>query len=155
MEFVPNVLIAVAAQWLILVPAAFVAVVVIARRRWKSDGIAAIAASAVTIGAVKIAGACFSEPRPFAVEGIVPLVSHAPDNAFPSDHLAACGLAFAYLWPRSKPLALATLAIAVAIAAARVAARLHWPVDVLAGFLLGFAATATVQWTLTKFRASL
>ncbi len=133
----PNLAIAFAAQWLLLVPVAFVAIVIISRRRWKRDAIEAIAASIGTIALVKLAAAFVHEARPFVVEHVAPLVAHPPDNAFPSDHLAACGLAFAYLLPRSKALAFATLVIAAAIGYARVAANLHWPLDVAAGFVLG------------------
>jgi undecaprenyl-diphosphatase len=134
--------IAFAAQWLIIVPALLVAAVILVRRSWKRDLVEAFLAGAGTIALVKIAGTLFVEPRPFVVEHLHPLVAHAPDNAFPSDHLAACGLACAYLFVRSRVLAAAALLTAGAIAYARVAAHLHWPPDVAVGFLLGTLAAA-------------
>jgi undecaprenyl-diphosphatase len=127
------------AQWLLIVPAGLVAVVILARRQWKRDLLDAVFGGLATIALVKLAGASFAEARPFVVEHVQPLVAHAPDNAFPSDHLAACGLAFAYLLPRSRIAAIATLVFAGAIGYARVAARLHWPDDVVVGFVLGVA----------------
>lgn len=113
-----------------------------ARRNWKHDLFEAGFAGIATIALVKIAGSLFVEPRPFIVEHLQPLVAHSADNAFPSDHLAACGLAFAYLFPRSKIMAGIVLLSAGVIAYARVAAHLHWPLDVLVGFLLGMLAAA-------------
>ncbi len=130
-------MIAFAAQWLVVVPALLVIAAIAIRRTWKRDLVEALLGGLGTIALVKIAGSLFTEPRPFVVEHLRPLVAHPPDNAFPSDHLAACGLAFAYVWPRSRGMAVLTLLLSAAIGYARVAARLHWPGDIVAGFLLG------------------
>lgn len=147
-----SVAIALVAQWLLLLPAGLVLAVVLVRRRWRFDLIEGTLAGAATILLVKLAGALHGEARPFVVQGVRPLVAHAADNAFPSDHLAACGLAFVYLWPRSKPLALVTLIAAALIATARVLAHLHWPLDVAAGFALGAIAAGSVRAGLTLGR---
>ncbi|MBM3205141.1 hypothetical protein FJZ48_04175, partial [Candidatus Uhrbacteria bacterium] len=34
----------------------------------------------------RIASRLYFHPRPFVVEGVAPLIPHAPDNGFPSDH---------------------------------------------------------------------
>ncbi|MFN2448272.1 MAG: phosphatase PAP2 family protein [Candidatus Baltobacteraceae bacterium] len=131
------------AQWFIVIPALLVVASVALRKRWKLDGLEAASAAALTVALVKLAAAVRAEPRPFIVEHAHPLVAHAPDNAFPSDHLAACGLAFVYLWTRDKRMAAVALLAAALIAAARVLAKLHWPVDVAVGFALGsLGATA-------------
>lgn len=131
---------AFAAQWLLIVPALLVLTAIVLRRNWKWDLIEAFVAGLATIALVKIAGSFFVEPRPFVAEHVQPLVAHAADSAFPSDHLAACGLAFMYLFTRSRAMAAAVLLLAAAIAYARVAARLHWPLDVAVGFVLGMLA---------------
>jgi undecaprenyl-diphosphatase len=70
---------------------------------------------------------------------IVPL----PDNAsFPSGHAAtafAAATAIAILSPRMRPYA---LALAAAIALSRVYLRVHFPLDILAGGLIGAALGA-------------
>jgi membrane-associated phospholipid phosphatase len=146
-------LISVVAQWFLIVPAVIVAAVIYFRAQWTLDLVEAAAAGVLTIAFVKASGALRFEPRPFIVEHVRPLVAHAPDNAFPSDHLAACGLAFAYLWPRSKPLAAITLLFAAAIGAARVAAHLHWPIDIATGFVLGALAAAIAHALVTHVPA--
>src|SRR5437762_375316 len=35
----------------------------------------------------KIAGHFYYDPRPFVSDGITPLIQHAADNGFPSDHV--------------------------------------------------------------------
>lgn len=115
------------------------------RRQWRGDSIEAALAGVATIGLVKLAAALHFEQRPFVSEHVHALVTHAADNSFPSDHLAAAGLAFAFLWPRSKPMALAALVTAIVLGAARVALFLHWPVDVIAGFALGALAVILVR----------
>jgi len=137
--------IAFASQWLLLVPAILVVAAIARRSQWAPDLIEAALAGIATIAFVKIAGMAVFENRPFIVEHLRPIVPHGADNSFPSDHLAACGLAVVYLWPRSKPLAIISLFAAALIAVARVVARLHWPFDVVGGFVLGSVATAIVH----------
>ncbi|HEV2262061.1 MAG TPA: phosphatase PAP2 family protein [Candidatus Rubrimentiphilum sp.] len=121
------------------------------RRAWRLDLTEAILAGLVTIAFVKIAGVAFFHARPFVAGARSPLVSHAADNSFPSDHLAACGLAIGYLWTRNRTFAVVAGCCAVLIGAARVLAGLHWPVDVIAGALLGIAAVAIVRVTALRF----
>lgn len=133
------------AQWLLLLPAALVLLAVVARRRWRADVLEAIIAGALTIAFAKIGGALYMHARPFIVYGRTPLVAHAPDNAFPSDHLAACGLAFGFLWTRSKGFAAIVAVCAALIGAARVLAGLHWPIDIVAGFVFGVLAIVAAR----------
>lgn len=137
--------IALVAQWALVVPAVFVAAAIMMRARWRADLVEAALDGLMTIVLVKIAGTLYFEPRPFIVEHLQPLVPHAPDNAFPSDHLAAIGLGFAFLWPRSRTLALVTLLVAAAVGTARVLARLHSPTDIFSGFALGVLAVVLVR----------
>ena len=125
------------AMWGIVLPLLFVLIVTVRRGKWRLDISQGALGGLATILIVKIAAAFFYERRPFLVEHLHPLVAHAADNAFPSDHLAACGLAVGYLWPRSRALALLAIVVAFAIAIARVLARLHYPQDVIAGFAFG------------------
>jgi undecaprenyl-diphosphatase len=139
------VLAKLAAQWLIVLPLALVLWVIVRRRRWRADFLEAAVGGLLTIGLVKLAGMAYFHARPFVVYHVRPIVPHAPDNAFPSDHLAACGLAFRYLWARQRTVAVVTLICAAAIGAARVLTLLHWPVDIAAGFLAGAIACTLAQ----------
>lgn len=131
--------IAFAASWGLLVPFALVLVAVatsVSRRRAICEG---ALGSAVTIILVKAGALLYVHPRPFVVHHVLPLVNHAADNSFPSDHAAAAGLAVAYLWPRSPAAATAAAAFGLLVGAARIAAQLHWPIDIAGGYMFGVA----------------
>ncbi|NNN09335.1 MAG: phosphatase PAP2 family protein [Acidimicrobiaceae bacterium] len=92
-----------------------------------------------------IGGHLYYDPRPFVTEHITPLFAHAPDNGFPSDHaLLTSFLGFSVL-PYSKKVGAVLLAIAVAVGAARVAAHVHSPIDIVGSFVFSAAAALTVQ----------
>ena len=122
-----NASIAAVAAWGIAVPLMLVVVAIVRRNAWRIDLACGTLGGIATIALVKLSAAFVHEPRPFIVEHVRPLVAHAADNAFPSDHLAACGLAVGYLWTRSRALAVLALLVAVAIAGARVLARARAP----------------------------
>ena len=146
--------IALVAMWGIVLPLLLVVIVTIRRGAWNIDIACGALGGLATIAFVKLSAARFYEQRPFLVEHVKPLVAHAADNAFPSDHLAACGLAFGYLWPRSKTSAVLALLAAVAIAAARVLAHLHYIQDVVFGFAFGLAGALVGAWAARLLTAS-
>ncbi len=135
-------LIVITAKWALLGPALLGFVTVLRRRKWRCDGIEAIIAGSATIVIVKISAALYSHARPFVVLHTTPLIAHIPDNAFPSDHLAACGLTVGFLWSRSRAAALVAAAFALALGTARVMAGLHWPIDVELGFIEGLVGSS-------------
>jgi undecaprenyl-diphosphatase len=102
-------------------------------------GVATLAASTAVTPIKDLFGR--SRP-PDAQPGLESLVA-VPENAsFPSGHSAtafAAATAIAVISPRMRPYA---LAIAAGVALSRVYLRVHYPLDVLAGALLGVALGA-------------
>ena len=132
--------IAFVASWGIFVPAALVVVsVALSANRRAALGEAALAALA-TMAIVKTGAILYMHSRPFVVHHVLPLVRHVADNSFPSDHAGAAGLAVAYLWTRSRLCAVIALVFALLVGAARLAAQLHWPVDIVFGYAFGIAS---------------
>lgn len=130
------------AKWALAGPALLVLYDIVCRREWRRDIIAGTVGGIATVALTKISGTLYFHARPFVTFHVAPLITHVADNAFLSDHLAACGLAVGFLWTRSRVLAIAALTFALALGAARVLARLHWPVDILGGFAEGLIGSA-------------
>lgn len=84
-----------------------------------------------------------AEPRPFAVlPHVLVLVSRSTDYSFPSDHAVMAGAVTVGILLVDRALGILTLALAVAMACTRVYVGAHFPLDVIAGLLIG----AAIAW---------
>jgi undecaprenyl-diphosphatase len=117
-----------------------------ARPRWKVACVSALVSAGVALLANQVIGHLWDRTRPFAAhpDAVHLLAARSADPSFPSDHAAAAfAIAFA-VYAASRPVGAAFLAAATAIAVSRVALGLHYPSDVLAGALVGWAAAQLV-----------
>ena len=104
--------------------------------------VAAVLAAVAVLVAVKVAGAIWVDPRPFVVDGRLPLIPHAADNGFPSDHTTlATAIAVVVLSVR-RWWGAALLALALALGLARVAADVHHVPDIVGGMAIGALCAA-------------
>jgi len=94
-------------------------------------------AALVAIALDLIAGHAYSHPRPFVVLHLTPLLPHSPDNAFPSDHSAVAAFIAAALFFIDAPMAVVATVAAGLIGVARVYCLLHWPNDIVGGWIIG------------------
>lgn len=89
----------------------------------------------------------YDRPRPFEVlEGVRQLVEHGGGNSFPSGHAAfvfAIAAAVAYYYPKTSIL---FFIAALSVGVGRVAAGIHWPIDILGGVAVG----VLTAWLLGK-----
>jgi len=94
--------------------------------------------------------AMVAEPRPYnALPGILVLAHRSIDPSFPSDHAVMAGAVAASLFLVDRLLgAIATVAAAL-MAFARVYIGAHYPIDVLAGLVLG-SAVALIGWLIVR-----
>lgn len=90
---------------------------------------------------VKLASSLHYSPRPFVLSGQLPLVPHAPDNGFPSEHMFVSTLMALLLYRYARTLAYFLLCLAILVGLARVQADVHHLQDVLGSLAL---ATLTV-----------
>ncbi len=89
-------------------------------------------------------------PRPFEViEGVNAFVDHDPYGSFPSLHMAFFTALAAAAFRRDMILSGMLFAGAFIIGFSRIAAGVHFPVDIIAGFSLGIAV-AIIMWFLEE-----
>jgi len=123
-------------------------------------GLGAVVGLVVTLVLLFIAGKVHSDPRPFVQNpALKPLIAHAADNGFPSDHSAAAGLIAALVMWRKLWYGLGFGVVAVLVAAARVAAHVHHVQDVIAGLAIGAIGASVgalvAAWLLIRFGSRL
>ena len=153
-----NSLIVFGANDLLFVMAAACLIVLVVREN--RAGRLRLAASAVlglvvVLALISLAAAVHTDPRPFVQNpSLRPLISHAADNGFPSDHSAAAGLIATLVALRHRLYGALLAVAAVLVAASRVAAHVHHVQDVVAGLLLGglaaWIATTVVGLVLVR-----
>jgi undecaprenyl-diphosphatase len=116
----------------------------------------AFAAAAVAVGFASLAAdllkRAFDRARPPELDPSLGALTPLPDNAsFPSGHSAtafAAATAVAIISPRLRPWA---LGIAAAVALSRLYLRVHFPLDVAAGALLGAGLGAACALVALRF----
>ena len=86
----------------------------------------------------RVIGMLINRPRPSTFLGTKEIFFHPPTYSFPSDHalFLACLTAYLYFSGYKKMGNIALLAT-ILISVSRIIAGLHWPGDVLAGWILG------------------
>ncbi|HET8690348.1 MAG TPA: phosphatase PAP2 family protein [Candidatus Saccharimonadales bacterium] len=87
---------------------------------------------------LKIAGSFVIESRPFIDHRVMQLIPHDIDNSFPSDH-ATAALAMAlglFYFTRWRALSAGVLVLAILVGFSRVFVGVHYPGDVLAGWII-------------------
>src|SRR6184192_4293490 len=134
---VPVIAIATFALWLLARPGG--------SRRWKLASACALASAALALLINQLIGKIWHRQRPFATHPSAHVWgSRSHDPSFPSDHAsAAFTIAFAvFLFDRL--VGSVFLAAAVLIGVGRVFIGAHYPADVLAGALVGFAVALVV-----------
>jgi len=95
-----------------------------------------------------LVGLFYFRSRPFvADQNVQELLFHRPDRSFPSDHAAfTLAAALVILWLGDKRWGWALLVLTILIALARVAAGLHYPSDILVGWLLGLVTALIFRY---------
>jgi undecaprenyl-diphosphatase len=135
----------VLAQYLI-----YAVVVIVAVLWFHRDGLRAGVAFAVgtllALGIGVALGSLWVEQRPFVADHFAPLISHAVDGSFPSDHLLVLGALTGACWSRARRLALLAGGVAVLVAVGRVFVGVHYPIDVVAGFAIGVVSGWIAWW---------
>lgn len=99
--------------------------------------VATIVAGAIAYILSRIASHLYYDPRPFVTEHVKPLIAHQADNGFPSDHALLTMTLTAITYFYSKKAATGMLVLTVIVGVARILAKIHSPLDIGGGWVLG------------------
>lgn len=98
----------------------------------------------------RLAGLFYAHNQPFAVGGFEPLIPHAVDNSFPSDHVALAGVFSSIAFLGNPRVGLVLWALTLVVGLSRMLAGLHYGADVLVAAVLAlfavFVAHKVVLW---------
>ncbi|MEO8266065.1 MAG: phosphatase PAP2 family protein [Ilumatobacteraceae bacterium] len=96
------------------------------------------AAALVALGAGQLIGNAVGRARPYeTLANVHVLIDRTTDFSFPSDHATAVGAVAVGLLLVQRRLGLIAVVAAIAMALSRVYVGAHYPLDVLAGLVLG------------------
>jgi undecaprenyl-diphosphatase len=142
-----DTLIIFIAKYLVFVSAAIAVLYFLKQSRQKQKEIFIFAVLLLPLAYIvaKIISNFYFDPRPFVVGHFTPLLPHAADNGFPSDHaLLGAALAFA-IFHFNKKLGLILLYMAFLVGVARVLAGVHHAVDIAGSIIIVVLAYGAVE----------
>ena len=123
------------------------------RSKQKQMTIAALIAlpSALILG--KIAGQFYFDPRPFVIGHFTPLILHAADNGFPSDHALLCFTVSFLVLSFNRRLGGLLLVLSMIVGLARVSVGMHHVIDIMGSAGIGMMAVCVCA-LITRLRSS-
>ncbi len=122
--------------------------------RAKKIGWAIFSAIVARFGVVELIRFLYPRERPFVANGLDALINQNPlESSFPSGNATFfMALAVYFILVGNKKLGWFILVSALAISVARVAAGIHWPSDIMAGWAVGAVVGFIIFKIANKFR---
>lgn len=120
------------------------------RKIQKSMVICGVIVAPLSYILAKIGGALYYDARPFVVGHFIPLIPHAPDNGFPSDHMLLVSAIAMIVTFYNKKIGAVLWAFALLVGIARVAAGVHHVTDILGSVIFVLLAAAVYYFAVGK-----
>jgi len=132
MNQLQNFLIIISAKYLLLVPVVVAVIFFFKKSRSEKKKILILAAIVFPLSYIlaKILAHFYYDPRPFVFGRFAPLIPHAADNGFPSDHTLLAVAIAVVIFHFSRRSGLFLFLVAILIGAARVFAGVHHFTDI-------------------------
>jgi undecaprenyl-diphosphatase len=147
-----TVLTVIAAQYLIFVVGLIAVIATVLSEKATRNNIIklVILSFGIAFLIAYITGRFYYDTRPFVIDHIKPLMPHQPDNGFPSDYTLAAIVTAAVIFVYRHKLGILLAVLGVFIGIARIAARLHHPIDIVGSILIAVVATGCAWMILKK-----
>lgn len=115
-------------------------------KKWKEIALHAFFASVVAWILAEVVKEIIPVLRPFQMTGYPPLtITFHTDPSFPSGHAAISFAMAASVWFHDKKVGVIYLVGAVLVSLGRVLTNVHFPIDVIAGSILGIGSAVLVD----------
>lgn len=149
-----NLLIVISAKYLIYVLIVASLVFLLSRENELRKKIAFVAILAVPFAYIigKILSLFYYSTRPFVSGHYTPLISHAANNGFPSDHALLSFTIASIIFMFNRKLGFGFFLVGAAISLARILAGIHSPIDILGGLLVGIVASFLANFLIKKWQ---
>ena len=101
----------------------------------------------VAEGLGQVAGTFYHHAPPFVAQHIQPLAWHINNvNSFPSDHMMLVSAATFVAWASTKnwKVGVPLLILSLIVGVGRVMAHVHWPIDIVASFIIAGVVTLVI-----------
>lgn len=146
-----DTLIVITGKYLILAVGAIAVIATLLAGRTARNNIVKLALLSFPVALLIafIAGLLFYDSRPFVVEHVEPLIPHAPDNGFPSDHTLFAIVTAAIMFTYSRKLGVLLGIMGVLVGISRVAAKVHYPIDIAGSIAIAIVATS-IAWIIIR-----
>ncbi len=126
------------AKYLYLIEIALVAVYFFMQTRSKQKSIFVLSALFLPLAYIvaQVIAALYFDSRPFVVGHFTPLILHAPDNGFPSDHMLFTSAIASILFVYNKKVGTVAWVIALIVGVSRVYAGIHHLTDIVGSAII-------------------
>ncbi|MDQ0297791.1 membrane-associated phospholipid phosphatase [Salibacterium salarium] len=112
------------------------------KRSWGFIGVVSLL---VSLGINYIVKTAVSRPQPFSTHDVTLLIERSTSPSFPSDQAVIMGVCSVILFFVHRKLGVTAFVLALFVIFSRVFVGHHYPMDVLAGLLVGFVVTACIS----------
>jgi len=104
----------------------------------------------VSLILLKISSVFINDPRPFVINHVMPLIPHAPDNGFPSDHTLITMWLALVVFLNNRRAGIALIVISLIVGTSRVMALIHHPIDIIGSIVIATVSVWASNIAITK-----